>query len=214
MKLYSYWQSTATYRVRIALALKDLPFESVPIHLIRNGGEQTDPAYLKINPLAQVPALDVDGDLLIQSLAIIEYLDEVVPDPPLLPKPALERARVRALAQAIAADIHPLTTIRVIKRLGSLEGVREDARLAWTQHWITTGLDAVEKLLGKDLHTGKFCHGNQPGIADCCLVPQLYNARRYQVDLTPYPLLRRVETSCLALPAFQAAAPERQSDAG
>ncbi len=215
MKLYSYWRSSAAYRVRIALALKGLSADYVPVHLIRDGGEQNRAAYQAINPQRLLPALELDdGTVLTQSLAIIEYLDEIVPQPPLLPATALERARVRALAQVITSDIHPLTNLRVLKYINHAFPANDEARIEWIRHWINEGLTAFEKRLEKHPQTGRFCHGDTPTLADCCLVPQLYDARRFKLDLAPFPRLTQIETACLALPAFMAAHPDQQPDAG
>lgn len=213
LKLYSYWRSSAAYRVRIALGLKGLGFEGLPVHLTRAGGEQHSASYRALNPQALVPSL-IDGDtVLTQSLAIIEYLEELHPEPALLPKGAAARARVRALAMAIACDIHPLNNLRVLQYLAEALGADERARGQWYRHWLAVGLAPLETSLAAAPETGRYCHGDQPGLADVCLVPQLYNARRYELDLTCYPTLTRIETACLELPAFAAAHPERQVDA-
>jgi maleylacetoacetate isomerase len=212
MKLYGYWRSSAAWRVRIALNLKDLPWVSVPVHLVRNGGEQRMPEFLGLNPQGLVPALEIDGHILTQSLAIIEYLEETRPGRPLLPADPADRARVRSLAQLVAADIHPLNNLRVMQQLGSL-GLDEPARDAWYCHWVTEGLNALEKRLAAERGTGRFCHGDAPGLADCCLVPQLYNARRYRCDLSAYPTIRRIEAACVELDAFSRAAADAQPDA-
>ena len=215
MKLYSYWRSSAAYRVRIALALKGLTADYVPVHLIRDGGEQNRAAFQAINPQKLLPALQLDdGTILTQSLAIIEYLDEIAPTPALLPATAIERARVRALAQAIAVDIHPLNTLRVLKFVNTAFSARDEARLAWIRHWIKEGFTAIEKQLAKHPQTGRFCHGDTPTLADCCLVPQIYNARRFKLDLAAFPVITSIEAACLALPGFAAAHPDRQPDAG
>lgn len=213
MKLYSYFRSSAAYRVRIALNLKGLPYEILPVHLTRGGGEQLAPGYRKLNPQALVPVLEDGGRVFTQSLAIIEYLDEVYPQVPLLPKDAAARARVRALALAIACDLHPLNNLRVLNYLTGPMGLTDDAKQAWYRHWIAEGLSALEASLASDRDTGKFCHGNAPGLADCCLVPQLANAHRFKCDVSAYPALLRIEKNCQALDAFQRAAPGRQSDA-
>jgi len=213
VKLYSYWRSSAAYRVRIALGLKGLAYETLPVHLTRAGGEQHSAQYLALNPQGLVPAL-VDGDnLFTQSLAIIEYLEETHPEPPLLPSGAKERARVRSLALAIACEIHPLNNLRVLQYLGQEFGADEKARTQWYHYWLSLGLDALEKRFCIEPETGAFCHGAKPTLADVCLVPQLANARRCAFDLAPYSTLCRIEAACLALPAFAAAAPERQPDA-
>jgi maleylacetoacetate isomerase len=213
MKLYSYFRSSAAYRVRIALNLKGLPYETVPVHLTRGGGEQHAPGYRKLNPQALVPVLEDGGRVFTQSLAIIEYLDEVHPQAPLLPKEPAARARVRALALAVACDLHPLNNTRVLSYLTGPMGLGEDAKLTWYRHWIAEGLGALEATLAGDRATGRFCHGDAPGLADCCLVPQLANAYRFKCDVSPYPTLLRIEKNCQALEAFQRAAPAQQPDA-
>ena len=212
MKLYDYFRSSAAYRVRIALNLKGLTPERVFVHLRRNA--QRDDDYLALNPQGLVPALvGDDGAVLTQSLAIVEYLEETHPAPPLLPPGASARARVRALALAIACDIHPLDNLRVLRYLVQTMGVTEEQKDAWYKYWIDVGLEALERQLARDAATGRFCHGDAPTLADVCLVPQLANARRVAMDLAPYPTLTRIEAACLALPAFAAAAPARQPDA-
>lgn len=211
MKLYSYFRSSAAYRVRIALNLKGLRYEYVGVHLRK--GEQRADSYRLINPLALVPALADDRGTFTQSLAIIEYLEERYPQPPLLPETPEARARVRAIALAIACEIHPLDNLRVLQYLTRTLGVGEDAKNAWYRHWIDLGLSALEAQLATDAATGAFCHGATPTLADVCLVPQLANARRFEIPLEAYPTLLRIESACNALPAFAAAAPERQPDA-
>ena len=213
MKLYSYFRSSAAYRVRIALNLKGLPYETVPVHLTRGGGEQLAPGYRKLNPQGLVPALQDDGRVYTQSLSIIEYLDEVYPQVPLLPKDAVARARVRALALAVACDLHPLNNLRVLNYLTGPMGLTDDAKQTWYRHWIAEGLSALEASLAADRDTGRYCHGEAPGLADCCLVPQLANAHRFKCDVSAYPTLLRIEKNCQALDAFQRAAPGRQPDA-
>ena len=211
--LYGYWRSSASYRVRIALNLKGLPYCQQPVHLVRDGGRQHDPAYRRLNPQAQVPTL-VDGDLVLsQSLAILEYLEERWPEPPLLPTDPAGRARVRQLAALIACDIHPLNNLAVLKYLTGTLGVDDDARTAWYRHWVGRGLDAFETLLQQSPHTGRYCHGDTPGLADCCLVPQVYNARRFQCDESGWPTIRRICTQLETIAAFREAAPENQADA-
>jgi maleylacetoacetate isomerase len=213
MKLYGFFRSSASYRVRIALNLKGLSYEQASVHLVRGGGEQFSPAFRKLNPQSLVPVLE-DGPLaLTQSLAIIEYLDETHPRPPLLPATPVERARVRALALAIACDLHPLNNTRVLAYVAGPMGAGENGKLTWYRHWIAEGLRPLEAMLSGDRATGKFCHGDAPGLADCCLVPQLANARRFKCDVAPYPTLLAIEKNCRALEAFQRAAPDQQPDA-
>jgi maleylpyruvate isomerase len=211
LKLYGYFRSSAAYRVRIALALKGLAYEYRAVHLRK--GEQGAAEYLELNPNALVPMLVDDRGTFTQSLAIMEYLDERYPEPPLLPRAPEARTRVRAMALAIACDIHPLDNLRVLRYLMRTLGASEDAKDAWYRHWIEVGLGALEVELARDPATSVFCHGDTPSLADCCLVPQLANARRAGVPLDAYPTLTRIETACNALPAFAAAAPERQPDA-
>lgn len=210
--LYGYWRSSAAYRVRIGLGLKGLAWQDRPVHLVRDGGEQHSAAHAARNPQQLVPVLEHDGVVLTQSLAILEYLDEAFPHTPaLLPADAAGRGRVRALAQLIACDVHPLGNLRVMQYLGRELGADETARLAWTRHWMAEGFAAMQAKLAA--RPGRFCHSDTPGMADCCLIPQLYNARRFNLDLAAYPQLLEVERACLALPAFAAAAPEAQPDA-
>ncbi len=212
LRLYTYFRSSAAYRVRIALALKGLPYESVPVHLVRDGGEQLQPTYRAVNPAALVPALQ-DGDaVLTQSLAIIEYLDEAYPDPALLPTGAVGRARVRALALTVACDVHPLGNLRVLNYVSGTLGADEAARTAWARHWMALGFGALEQHLQQG-GTGIFCHGDTPTLADCCLVPQVFNARRFGLDLAPYPTVQRIAEHCEALAPFVMAHPANQSDA-
>jgi len=212
MKLYTYFRSSAAYRVRIALNLKGLPYEAVPVHLLRDGGEQRKDAYRALNPSALVPALEDDGAILTQSLSIIEYLDEMHPFIALLPRDALGRARVRALAQMIACDIHPLTNLRVLRHLVHQLGVTEEVKTDWYVHWVREGLAAIEAHLAASPDTGRYCHGDGPTMADCCLVPQVFNARRFNIDLAPYPLIARIDAACAGLPAFAQAHPSQQPD--
>jgi maleylpyruvate isomerase len=214
LQLYSYFRSSAAYRVRIALELKGLPYSYVPVHLLKDGGAQHAPPYQRLNPTELVPTLvDHDGYALGQSLAIMEYLDETQPEPALLPRDALGRARVRALAQSVACEIHPLNNLRVLQYLERDLGVTEAARSDWYRHWITLGFTALERMLASTPATGRFCHGDSPGLADCCLIPQIANARRFDTPLEAFPTIRRIEAACLALPAFQKAAPQVQPDA-
>ncbi|MEI8168348.1 MAG: maleylacetoacetate isomerase [Rhodoferax sp.] len=213
LQLYTYFRSSAAYRVRIALNLKGLPYASIPVHLVRHGGEQHGADFARINPAHLVPAL-VDGeDTLSQSMAIIEYLEETHPTPALLPLDAAGRARVRALAQAVACEIHPLNNLRVLRYLAQELKVDEAAKIKWIQHWITLGFTAFEAQLAHSASTGEFCHGATPTLADCCLIPQIYNARRFDTPLEAFPHLLRIEANCLALEAFAQARPEAQPDA-
>lgn len=208
MKLYNYWRSSASYRVRLALHSKGLDFEYVPVHLLRDGGEQHQPAYRERNPLRQVPLLVLeDGKEIAQSMAILEYLEEVHPEPPLLPEDPVERAKARQIAEMINAGIQPLHNLSVTQHLQSL-GV--DGK-EWTVHWIARGLEAVEAVVRRS--AGTYCVGDRPSFADVCLIPQLYSARRFGVDVEVYPTLLRVEAACQELLAFQAAAPDKQPDA-
>jgi len=212
MKLYDYFRSSAAYRVRIALNLKGVAPERASVHL-RRGAQRADD-YLAMNPQGLVPALVTDaGDVLTQSLAIIEWLEETCPQPALLPGDPAGRARVRSLALAIACDIHPLNNLRVLNYLTGTLGATDAQRDGWCRYWCDVGLEALETRLVREPSTGKFCHGSTPTIADVCLVPQLANARRVDLDLAPYPTLLAIETACNALPAFAAAAPTRQPDA-
>ncbi|MFN7136820.1 MAG: maleylacetoacetate isomerase [Thermomonas sp.] len=213
LRLYSYWRSSAAYRVRIGLNLKGLAYDTVPVHLVLDGGQQHSAAYRDLNPQALVPTLCHGQRRLTQSLAILEYLDEVWPEPALLPATARERQRVRALALLVACDIHPLNNLRVLQYFEREWGVPQPERDGWVRHWIEDGFRAVEALLADHPSTGDFCEGETPTLADCCLVPQVYNARRFGVDLAAYPTIRRIEAACLALPAFIAARPEHQPDA-
>jgi maleylpyruvate isomerase len=211
IKLYNYFRSSAAYRVRIALNLKKLPFEYLPVHLVK--GEQRDQRYREINPQALVPTMFDGAEKITQSMAIIEYLDESVPEPPLLPATPAARARVRSIAQAIACDIHPIDNLRVLRYLTGTLGLGDEVKDAWYRHWIEVGFTALEKELAADSRTGEFCHGETPTLADICLVPQLANARRSSLSLDAYPTLTRIESNCLALDAFKDAAPDAQPDA-
>lgn len=211
MKLYTYFRSSAAFRVRIALHLKGLAHETAFVHLAR--GEHRAPAYGAINPQALVPTLDDDGKLLTQSLAIIEYLDETRPPVPLLPKDAPGRARVRSLAMLVACEIHPLNNLRVLQHLKGALGQNDGQVNAWYRHWVADGLAKFEADLATTTATGKFCHGNTPTMADCCLVPQIFNARRYECDITSYPIIMRVFAECMQLDAFDRAQPSKQPDA-
>ena len=212
LKLYTYWRSSAAYRVRIALNLKGLSFESIPIHLVRQGGEHNSEAYRSINPQGLVPVL-VHGDQIItQSLAICEYLDECFSHYPLLPADPLERARVRSMALQVACEIHPLNNLRVQKYLASACAENLDA-VAWMSHWMSSGFEAIERQLGKWDRGDTACLGEQPGLFECFLVPQVYNADRYGVDMSPYPEISKIVGYCRKRPEFLQAAPENQADA-
>jgi len=205
LKLYDYFRSSASYRVRIALEWKGLAYESIAVDL--RTGMQRAAAYRSVNPQELVPALADDGRLIAQSLAILEYLEETRPEPALLPVAPLDRARVRQLAALIACDVHPLDNLRVLQYLEHELGVDEAKRLRWYQHWIIQGLTAYESLLG-DPRTSLYSHGDVPTFADVCLVPQVYNARRFHVDLAPFPKVVAIDARCRALGAFTRAAPE------
>jgi maleylpyruvate isomerase len=211
--LYGYFRSSAAYRARIALNLKGIKPELRFIHLLKDGGYQHTAEYKALNPQELIPALAHDGHLITQSLAIIEYLDEIAPEPPILPRDALGRARVRAIAYAIACDIHPVNNLRVNNYLRDNLDATPETLAEWQRHWITLGFAALETMLARDKETGKFCHGDAPTIADICLIPQIANARRVHVDLTAYPTLLRIEEAALANTAFSAARPEVQPDA-
>ena len=213
LRLYSYWRSSAAYRVRIGLNLKGLPYETLPVHLVRDGGEQHHAGYGAVNPQHLVPTLLHGVRVIRQSLAILEYLDEAWPSPRLLPMTARDRARVRGLAQVVASDIHPLNNLRVLNYFEQTWRVPQSERDEWIRHWIIEGFEAMEALLEGDPATGVFCHGQAPGLADCCLIPQVFNARRFGVDMAAFPTISRIEKTCLELPAFIEARPDRQPDA-
>lgn len=214
LKLYSYWRSSAAFRVRIALNLKGLIYDTVPVHLTDAGGQQHAPAFRELNPQELLPVL-VDGVRVIrQSMAIIEYLDEVYDgERKILPATARERARVRALAQIVACDIHPLNNLRVMQYLEREFNTPQVERDRWSQHWMREGFAAVEALLADNPSTGLYCEGDEPTLADICLVPQVYNAQRWSVDMNDFPLIRRINTACMKLDAFERARPENQPDA-
>jgi maleylpyruvate isomerase len=212
MKLYDYFRSSAAYRVRIALNLKGQDPSREFVHLRKNAQRGDD--YLAVNPQGLIPALVTDaGQVLTQSLAIIAYLDEMYPAPPLMPGTPVERARVRSIALEIACDIHPLNNLRVLLYLKNTLGVSDEQKDAWYKYWVDVGLEALETRLARDPATGRFCHGDAPTLADICLVPQMANARRMNVDVTPFSTLARIEAACNALPAFADAAPSKQPDA-
>ena len=213
LHLYSYWRSSAAYRVRIGLNLKGLAYETLPVHLVRDGGEQHSEAYRKLNPQELVPVFKHGDRVLRQSLAILEYLDETWPEPALLPATSRDRQRARAIAYAIACDIHPLNNLRVLQYFDRTWNVPQPERDEWVRHWVVDGLAAVETELNDHPSTGEFCEGDIAGLADCCLIPQVYNARRFGVDIGQFPTIARIDATCMALPAFQAAKPENQPDA-
>lgn len=213
MKFYGYFRSSASYRLRIALALKGIPHEQASIHLTRGGGEQFAAEFRRLNPQELVPVIEDNGNILTQSLAILEYLEETHPTPAILPKTPVERARVRALSLVMACEMHPLNNLRVLTYLTKQMGVSEDAKLAWYRHWIALGFAALEGLLAGHPSTGRFCHGDAPTMADICLVPQVFNAKRFDCPLDAYPTVMRIHDACQALPAFAAAAPAKQPDA-
>ena len=210
MKLYSYFRSSAAYRVRIALNLKGLAYDTVPVHLVKDGGHNRRPEFRAVNPQMRVPALVTPtGDVLIQSLAIIEYLDETHPDPPLLPKDPIARAQARALAEIVACDIHPLNNIGPLRYLKREMHQEQAAIDAWYHHWVLAGFEALEALV----RPGPYACGGAVTVADLCLVPQVYNARRLKVPLDKFPKIVAIDAACLALPAFDRARPENQPDA-
>lgn len=209
LTLHSAWRATAPYRVRIGLALKGLAYDYVPVDLIK--GEQREPAYKALNPQGLTPALDIGGRVLTQSLAILEWLEETHPEPPLLPRDPLDRQLVRTMALIVACDIHPLNNTRVGRYLNKELGVGQEAWTAWIHRWIGEGFDALEPMVAA--HGRGFAFGDEPTLADCCLVPQVYSANRYGLDLAPYPAIRAAADRAGTLPAFAAAHPDRQPDA-
>jgi maleylacetoacetate isomerase/maleylpyruvate isomerase len=212
-QLYSFWRSSAAFRVRIALNLKGLDYEVIPVHLVRQGGEQISVEYANKNPNRLVP-LYTDGTHTIhQSLAIIEYLNEIQISPPLLPQSPIDRAWVRALAMDIAIDIHPLSNLRVLRYLVKTLSISMEAKDVWYQHWMSLGLTSLETQLSTDSRVGRFAYGDQPGLIDICLVPQIFNALSAKMDMTVYPTLMRIYHECMALPAFINASWEKQIDA-
>lgn len=213
MRLYTYFRSSAAYRVRIALGLKGLEWEAVPIHLVQDGGQQHSEAYKAVNPAGLVPAFEDKGAVLTQSLAIIEYLEETHPEVPLLPGDAVSRAHIRALAQSIAADLHPINNLRVLKHLEHGLGLDAEQRKAWYLHWIGVGLEAFEKQLAFHNKAGDFCYGSTPTLADVCLVPQVYNANRFGYSVDHLPRIAKAVQACSQLPAFIQAEPANQADA-
>jgi len=213
LRLYSFWRSSAAYRVRIALGLKDLSYEIEPVHLVKDGGQQHSSEYKDVNPQEFVPVLMHGNRVLRQSMAIIEYLDDTWPENPLLPAVARDAQRARAIAQMIACDIHPLNNLRVMQYLEAEFKANQSQKDAWMKHWIKVGFDSLEKVLADNPSTGSFCEGDIPSLADCCLVPQVYNAERFKVSMKPYPTIQRINKECLELDAFKQAHPSAQPDA-
>ena len=213
LELYSYWRSSASYRVRIALNLKSLPYVTHGVNLVREGGDQWSDAYREINPQSRVPTLVHDGQRFTQSLAIIEYLDETFPDHRLIPRDAVDRARVRMLSQIIACDIQPLQNTSTTLYLKEKLRLDDEWISIWLREWIVRGLDAYNAHLERDHLSGRFSHGDTPTMADCCLVPQLFAASRFGVEVTRYPRLALIAENCAALSAFQHAHPSKQPDA-
>ena len=209
--LHGYFRSSAAFRTRIALNLKGVAYEQQSRHLRK--GEQRAADFLKLNPQGLVPALEIDGAVLTQSLAILEYLEETRPNPPLLPKDAVGRARVRALAYATSMEIHPINNLRVLQEIASRFKADEKAVAEWFRHWVVTSFGPIEAMLSSHTATGEFCHGDTPTMADICLVPQVVNNMRFDVDMTPYPTIQRIYNACLKLPAFAQAMPAKQPDA-
>lgn len=213
IKLYNYFRSSASYRVRIALGLKGLPYEYVAVHLLKDGGQQLASTFRALNAEALVPVLEDDGRVLTQSLAIIEYLDETHPQPPLLPRDPIERAYVRSVALAIACEIHPLNNLRVLRYLVRTLGATEEQKNAWYQHWVEDGLAALEARLTVERRHGRYVLGDMVTLADVCIVPQIFNAQRMNCTLDHVPTIMRVFENCMALDAFADAQPSRQPDA-
>jgi maleylpyruvate isomerase len=213
MKLHSYFRSSASFRVRIALNLKGIAYDTISEHLTKNGGAQFSAEFTAMNAQQLIPVLEVDGAQLTQSLAIMEWLEETHPTPPLMPTDALGRARVRALMLAVACEIHPINNLRVLRYLTQTLKVSEEAKDAWYRHWVELGLSQLEASLAASPHTGKFCYGDTPTLADCVLVPQVFNARRFNSDIEGLKHVIGITERCMALPAFQAAQPSAQPDA-
>lgn len=213
MRLYTYFRSSAAYRVRIALGLKELSWEAVPVHLVQDGGQHHSEAYKSVNPAGLVPAFEDKGAILTQSLAIIEYLEEVYPQASLLPGDAVARAHIRALAQSIASDLHPINNLRILKYLENRWELDAEQRKEWYVHWIGVGLEAFEKQLAVHNQDGDFCYGSTPTLADVCLVPQVYNALRFGYSVDHLPRIAKAIQACSQLPAFIQAEPANQADA-
>jgi maleylpyruvate isomerase len=213
LRLYTYFRSSAAFRVRIALHYKGLPYQAVPVHLLRGGGEQHTASFAERNPARLIPVLEDGAMALTQSLAIIEYLEETHPTPALLPRDAVARAQVRALALSIACDIHPLNNARVVRYLKQPLGIDDERRVEWSRHWIGLGFGALERVLAQAGTTGVCCYGDTPTLADCCLIPQVFNAQRVNCALEPFPTIWGIYQHCMRQHAFVRAAPEAQSDA-
>jgi maleylpyruvate isomerase len=213
VELHTYFRSTAAYRVRVALNLKQLDADYHYVHLVRDGGEQHKAAYRQVNPQGRVPTLVVGGMPLTQSLAIIEYLEEAHPNPPLLPTDLQDRAWIRSIANLVACDIHPLNNLSVLQYLQNELGIDEAAKLKWYRHWVAEGFSALEEMLTKDARVGDFCYGGKVTLADIFIAAQVYNADRFECDMTPYPVIREINANCLKLDAFRRAAPDAQRDA-
>lgn len=208
MILYDYFRSTACYRVRIALNLKNIAYEKIEVSLVSNGGEQNHPEFKKINPQGLVPSLDINGRIINQSLAIIEYLDEAFPEVPLLPEDSFTKATLKSLALIVSCDMHPLNNLRVLNRLREQFNANEEQVLDWYHHWLKAGFDAFEEQLKTLQRSKPVCFGNEISLADVCLIPQVYNARRFNFALDDYPLITKINDYCLTLPAFKNASPQ------
>lgn len=212
-QLYSFWRSSAAFRVRIALNLKNLDYEVIPVHLVKNGGGQASPEYSRMNSNRLVPLYSDGTHTIHQSLAIIEYLEETHPSPSLLPKNAIDRAWVRSLAMDIAIDVHPISNLRVLRYLMKTLGIDGDAKDAWYQHWMVLGLESLETQLSSDSRVGRFAYGDQPSLVDICLIPQIFNALSIKLDMSAYPTLMKIFNKCMKLPEFMNASWEKQIDA-
>ncbi len=208
MKLYDYFRSTACYRVRIALNIKKCTYEKIEVHLVNNGGEQNNSDYRQLNPQGLVPSLEVNGHILTQSMAIIDYLEETYPEPPLLPKDAFHKADIKAMALIIACDMHPLNNLRVLNQLKKQFNANETQVTEWYHHWLKAGFEAFEAKLKTLDRSNPVCLGTHPTLADICLIPQVYNAKRFNFPLDNYPLINEINEYCLTLPEFRNAAPE------
>lgn len=215
LKLYSYWRSSTSYKVRIALNIKKLKYEIIPIHLVDMGGRQHDPEYKALNPMAAVPTLDDDGMILSQTNAILEYLEERYPAGALLPKYLENRAFLRQIMNVVACDIHPVNNLRVLQTLKKDFKINDESKKKWYHKWINNGFGALEEMIGQSKFycDNGFCSDFGPSFAECALIPQIYNARRFDVDMSPFPILDKIDQHCLTLEAFDKASPEQQPDA-